>query len=1277
MRDLKGVFPFNNDSVWWKGAYAALPHSKANGDGVYVFNTGDMSITAHSDPANFADMRWVYPRMPDGHGKLDLKLSWKGALQDYQFSNTDVTIGGAHADGAFGISLGDTITIHDTNLRFAGVDTRLLEQLIPHFKSPRRGTFAGRASVHGGRNALAVDGDVRFDDRTAGVSRVTANGMVGFLANGGVRARDLKLGLMPVQVALARTWDPTLPIGGTVSGTATVNGSTSTQLAIAMNVTHIDRGERSSIEGKAAVRMSGGKYFDVDVTARPVSLVEVGRFVPAIGLQGSAAGPIHAVGTLANLRIDTDLRLPDGGRFGARGTLDLASANKGYDLAARLYTLNLRTVDAKAPITSLTANATVRGRGTALATMQMALAADLSTSRWDSIAVDTVSVRGSISDGLAKIDKLFALGAHTTANVSGSFGLTRSRFGELTYKLAVDSLGALNRWIPKQPGAKTAIAPRPQVVRRAVLRAQADSARRDRATELQRMIANDAPPERAVAKLPQPVPADTLSGSASAAGTLRGNIYQFDLRGRVGGENVVARGNYARSFRGEYSWTAARTPNAKLAVAVDADSLSAMGFAFDTVSTRVTYENSGGHVEVAVTQGDKREYGANGDYTLHTDQSELRLANMTFRFDTAYWHTPHPATIQWGGPGIRVSNFELVNRGDGRIYANGLLPTSGVADFRIDVDNFPVSNIIDIVQTDINATGIITLHGTMNGTLANPAFKGAYGLVNGTYNGTAAPNLRGTFAYADKQLVSHAELVRTTGVSMAVVDAKLPINLALSGVTGDRLLPQPMTVDLVADSLPLDLVPQFTDYVSDVHGRAAGKISMRGTLRRPVLVGAMTLDHGAATVNATGAKLENIGATVRMANDTVYVDSIAAWAKGPVRLRGSLAVGNWREPSFNLYLVSSGAQLMDNDQAKLRIDAGLALTGPFDKPYLSGAATITQGVVYAPEPSGRHLIGAGDPALFNVLDTAMVEDRELFPAPSPFMQNLRVDVSLLIHHDTWVRNREANIEIYADDAIAIEAQQQAFQLTGVITTDRGEYSFLGKRFQIKRGSAMFIGTPDLNPTLQITGEYQVQIAARGALNIGVEIGGTLKKPKLSLTSDAQPPKTQSELLSFLAFGQNTTSLIASSSSSIAGSAATLDLFGVGAQMAVRRLASVAVGVMVDNVQVQATRGLGFDMFAITPADIPTEALTGNGLTSFFTETKIEAGKYVNPRTFVSGQEQAGRVGLAVEHRTADGWRFSASWEPRVLLREPTLDLNKANFDTRQSFGGFVIREWRF
>jgi len=1276
VRDLKGAFSFNNDSAWWKSAYVEMPNSKANGSGSYVFSSGDMTLNVHSDPASFTDLRWVYPRLPsDGRGKLDLGLAWRGALQSYTITNADITMAGSHTTGKLGITLGDTITIRDTDLRFTGVDTRTLEQLITGFKSPRRGVFSGHTIVSGGRHALQVNGDVTFDDQRAGTSRVIANGMVGFLDNGGVQARELKLQLRPLQVDLVKTWKADLPIGGVLVGNATVNGNTTSQLGLTLNIEHTDRGARSVLEGRAAVKLAGTKSFDVDVVAQPVSLVEVGRFFPAAGLHGTAIGPIHLAGTLANLRVNADLRLPDGGQFDARGAVDLASRDKGYDLTAHLFTLNLRTITTKAPVTSLTASAMVRGRGTQLATMRTTIAADLATSRWDTLAVDTASVRATLANGLAQIQRLYAHGYHTAANVSGNFGLTRTTSGELTYKVAIDSLGAFNRWLPKtQANRPPTVSPRPRAAAQALARAREDSARIARASEMQRLITGAPGPKLSVPVARQPVPTDTVAGSLVADGTLRGNIYNFDLRGRASGEKVVARGNFVRSFRGDYAWTNARSPQSKLAVAVEADSVSAMGFAFDSLSARVTYAKPGGHVELAILQDKNRQYGASGDYALYPDRREIRLADMKFRFDTAYWTMTRPSAVTWGGPGVRVIDLELKNRGDGRIYANGLLPTNGVADFRLDVDNFPVSNVADILQTDIDFAGVATLHGTMTGTLSNPGFRGAFGVVNATYNGAKVPITRGTFAYADRQLKSHLDLLRDDGRTMAVGDATVAINLALSGVTGDRLLSEPMAVDIVADSLPVELIPQFTDIVSNVHGRAFGRVALRGTLRRPRLLGALAVQNGTMMLNASGATFTDMRASVRMLGDTVLVDSVYAWAQGPVRLRGTLGIGNWREPAFNLYLTSDGAELMNNDHGKIRVDAGLALTGPFNRAYLSGAATITQGVIYAPEPTGRHLIGAGDPALFNVLDTAMVEDKVLFPPKSPLMANMRVEMAIAVKHNTWVRNREANIEVFTDDPVTVREEAGSLALTGVITTDRGEYNFLGKRFQISRGSAMFIGSPDLNPTLQITGEYSIQMASRGAVNIRVLIGGTLKRPRLSLESDAQPPKTQSELLSLLAFGQSTTSLLAFNSSSVAGSAASMDLFGVGAQYAVKRLASVALGVIVDQVEIQAGRAFGTDVFSITPGDVPNE-IAGRGVGNFITQTKFEAGKYVNPRTFVTVQTQSYQIGGAIEHRTADGWRFTASIEPRIILNEPTLTTQP--YRTVRAYGGLVLKEWRF
>ena len=76
-----------------------------------------------------------------------------------------------------------------------------------------------------------------------------------------------------------------------------------------------------------------------------------------------------------------------------------------------------------------------------------------------------------------------------------------------------------------------------------------------------------------------------------------------------------------------------------------------------------------------------------------------------------------------------------------------------------------------------------------------------------------------------------------------------------------------------------------------------------------------------------------------------------------------------------------------------------------------------------------------------------------------------------------------------------------------------------------------------------------------ALEIRVLIGGTIRRPRLTLESDAQPPISQSDLLSYLAFGQSTTSLLSLEGSGLTGATSTGNLVGVGAALAMKRMAA--------------------------------------------------------------------------------------------------------------------------
>jgi translocation and assembly module TamB len=339
--------------------------------------------------------------------------------------------------------------------------------------------------------------------------------------------------------------------------------------------------------------------------------------------------------------------------------------------------------------------------------------------------------------------------------------------------------------------------------------------------------------------------------------------------------------------------------------------------------------------------------------------------------------------------------------------------------------------------------------------------------------------------------------------------------------------------------------------------------------------------------------VKEVTGNLRMRGDTVLVDSLSASSGGRIKISGGVGIATIAEPSFDLRLVADNARVLDNEQGRVKADADIAMVGPFKSTEVRGRARIREGVLYIPKPDNKEVINAGDPAVFAVIDTTNIITRELVPGQSPFLNNLRMNLRLGVDRDTWVRSQEANVELYTegDLRINIDRRREALTLEGVVNTDRGEYEFLSKRFQIKRGTATFVGSQEINPLLQLTGEYSVAQTNRQALAIRVLIGGTMLSPRLTLESDAQPPISQSDLLSYLAFGNESGSLLqfGGGGSSLSGGNTGGNLVGTSAALATKQLAGVALGVAVKELEGEFSRSLGADVFNITPApDVPVE-----------------------------------------------------------------------------------------
>ncbi|MDO8501531.1 MAG: translocation/assembly module TamB domain-containing protein [Gemmatimonadaceae bacterium] len=1279
VRSLVGGFDFTGDSVWWQNVNATLPGSKLRGGGLYRIDNNDMTLRAHADPVAAADMRWVYPRLPErGSGTLDFAMDWVGDTSIYIARNADVRVADAHLLGDLGMTVAEDFTLHDTNVRFTGLDTRLIQQMFPLVKPSRSGILAGRAKLDGNQKKLAVDGDVTFDDRRAGRNRVIAVGEVGF-GNGVFRADNLRLTMRPVQVDLAHDYAPTLPIHGTITGTATLNGSTASRMTARADITHVDRGATSRITGTGAIRSSPGakmasSWFDVDARVHPLSLITAGRFFPQAGLRGDASGPVRLTGTMRDLSVRTDLGLSDGGSVGLTGKLDLASREKGYDvdLVARLF--NANTIMAKAPRTSINATASAEGRGFDPATMRATLVADARSSTYDTLSLTSATVRLAAANGMARVDTLAVDLGQSVAAASGTFGLARGISGQLRYHVAVDSLNRLASLLP--PVAEEAVQPRPGILAGRMARVRSDSTKEAKATEVERAALGRAPPTLAPVDTPRTLSISELSGSLRADGVATGNIRDFGLNGTASGENIIARGSSIQRFRATYDWTNALTPQSHVDIDASASKVLASGFDLDSVQTRITYRKPLGTAKVVVVQNQTHVYSLDADYLLNKVRNDLRLNRMELRFDTTVWASVRPSTVHWGQAGVDIDKLEMRNQSNGRIYVDGLIPKEGRANVEVAVDNFAVQDLIALTQSDINASGLVSFNVKAAGTAADPIFSGSFGTERFYYNGTLIPEVHGIVSYANQTLTGRADAMRDGEAPILFAHGTIPINLALTGVTGSRL-PRDRQIDLAirADSLPLDLLPQINTIVTNLKGRAVADFKVNGTLNRPEVTGRFDLDSAEARFVPLGLNLKRMDASVRMLRDTIVVDSLVAWSGGRIVLTGGLGIGSLRAPSFDLKLFVNNATVLDSDQGKLRANMNLAMTGPFSDTHVGGTVRILDGVLYIPKSEGKKIIGTDDPALFSVLDTAIMANREIFPAQSPLLANLRMDVDLLVDRDVFVRSPDFNIEVYSDGDLAVHVNRakESLVLDGVLLSERGEYRFLSKRFDINRGSATFVNLDEINPTLQVTGGYEVRLPAREAINIKIIIGGTLRNPQIALESDAQPPIPQSDLLSYLAFGRSSSSLLQLEGS---GLAASDNLVGAGAALASRQLAAVALGVFTDQLAGEAARSLGADVFNIAPADVQTDIGT------FLRGTEIEFGKYIKSHTFVAAQVRPDpaalkRPGLLLQHRFGGlrGYSMETSFQPRYLLKEPSLD--PQNPTTTSVFSLFLIRNWRF
>jgi translocation and assembly module TamB len=1283
LRGVSGTVLVDGDSVWFRNVQATLPNSRVSLQGMYNLNSGDATVAAKAPTVLTDDWLWLVPLLPKGGtGHInDVRYALRGVSSDVKLGGLALAVERARLDGRidFGFDKDDT-RFDDVSVRLDALDTRLVTRLLPEVKVPRDGVLSGTLAAKGPLTGALIDGTFHFDDRKEGPLSVRMRGVVGSVGDA-VLTENLRLDIAPLPVTLASASLATL--GGRVGGQVTLNGRTDGWLETRLALVHRVNGLDSRINGSARVNLIGAEpIVDADLRFAPLNLVAMGRFAPALDLRGNATGTITLRGALSNMAINSVVRVEDAGGLQVVGRFGTPTRGPSFaDVVMTADSLDLRRLIPTAVATRLVGGATVNARGTSADDVEGRVVLDLHSSSVDRIRIDTVTMRAAAHDGLLTLDTLMLRIGGAVGSGSGTFGLRAGRTGELTLAVAIDSLQRLR---PYLPGDSALIAPTQAAIARSILRQRADSVDLARRTEVERAARGLAPIALKIVP-PSAIRGDSLAGSATLKLTLQGWLRDISGSGALDGRNLFVNGTNARQVLMIPSWSHLRTDSSRAQVLAHARGASVSGYRIDSAGLDANYrwrKNSlatgNGDLAIDLRLIDSTGIALSGALAIDSTGYLARVDSTSLTLPASHWTNPYPWRASWRKGKLTIDSLALETQGDSRLQADVAVDTAGATNVTLAIRNTQLLDLADLAQTVSPVDGRVSADLYVDGTAGDPKISFLGAVRDVVYDSLPLPDFRARMNYKAREAVAYAEVRRPGQQPNARADATIPLDLALSG-NPKRLLDKPLVADIRLDSLPLDIVPSLSTAVTGVKGETVGRVKVSGKLPDELTFdGSLRLRNGEAFIVATELALRDMTADLQFRGDSIVVDSVLAHSgDGTIRVTGGVGLKRATNPVFDLKLVARNARVIDGSKGRIRGLADLTLTGPYNAASIEGSLRVRDGVYRLTEAQKvTQVLNANDPAILGAVDSTEAVERGLVVPPSDFIRGLKTSVVARIDRNVWVRNDEANVEIFTDGElqVAVNPVTGGVTLDGIVATERGQYEFLTKRFNIVRGSATFLGTSDLNPLLQAVAEVQVRQSGQQNLAIKLNIGGTLLRPRLSLESDAQPPIPQTDLISYLAFGSSSGALL----SQVGGSAGG----GINLAFANRKFTGIALGVLLKSVEGNLTRLLGADVLNITATDAAPELQ--NVRLGALLATSIEYGRYfgtqsyavvtVNPGNFNSKDAETA-IGLRWEYRLPRNLRLETSYGPRFLLQSQSLQIQNAN--TFANFGLFLSREWKW
>ncbi|MGQ0793349.1 MAG: translocation/assembly module TamB domain-containing protein [Deltaproteobacteria bacterium] len=693
-----------------------------------------------------------------------------------------------------------------------------------------------------------------------------------------------------------------------------------------------------------------------------------------------------------------------------------------------------------------------------------------------------------------------------------------------------------------------------------------------------------------------------LGGSLSAKGRVRGSIEkaEFTLEGLVKNLASYGRDLEASAVALKADGTVGKSGELDLRSSGEIKEARIQDTEIEMGKFDAALRGDTIRAKVRVTQSDARALSA--EFTLSNlrgKEKSVEVARLELSLGKTTLKSAEPISARISPEKLHLASFNIGYK-ESFIKADADVNFGGRARARVELSRLDLADLSSALGFEKPVSGRASGNFSLDGDFAKPrigALLQAEGVAIGDFKSDKAGL---SLNYADSSLTLAGGIEREGGeILRAGGTAEVDLNLTKLGENIPRAR---FNLTVKSNGIDLSPVAKLSEEIRELRGIAVIDLRVSGSVDSPKASGRVELKSAAVRIHTLRNEIKIPSAVIEIQGQRGAIRTLEVQSGGGrAKFSGDFNLGT---------LNYSIAGTLDNFEVKpKRITASITgdmnLSGQDGRMNITGSALVNRARIRIPEEAAKDIEdikftdegGAGEEEEFLIGDTKETDF---------FKDKVGMDIKISLRGNTWVRGRGANVELTGNLGVA-KRHENPIVITGNINAARGTYEFLGKLFEIEEGRVTFQGTPEINPFLNVRALYEVS-----DVDIFVNVGGTVEKPEIKLTSE--PAMEETDIFSYLIFGTSSSRL------------------GAGERVSLQQKAAETLG----NLAIGELKGIVGDRLSLDL--IRVQSAEGG--------TEFEVGKYLTDDLFIAyerdsdtkttGSASGGGAGaVRVEYRLFD------------------------------------------